>query len=128
MSNDPAYYLAHRARELYGFSERATFTQLRRACRLRGILVHLDPEIDREGWYVDHPQCPLPVIILRRRSRWVLAHELFHAWIEENRTAGIAYAFSDYADDDVERAAERFACLLVGRFTERVQVVLGFER
>lgn len=128
MSNDPSFILAKRARDLYVVSPRATFNELLAICRERRILVIIQLRLEREGWYgkSPDPDCPYPVILLRRRRRWVLAHELFHAWISENIEHGIVYPFSDYADDDVEAAADRFACLMCGSFGEQMQAVLGF--
>lgn len=130
MSNDPAYILAQRAFALYPLSPRATFPELLAICRERGIAVTIDSEIDREGWFTKYrnPETGVwrPLIVLRRRRRRILAHELFHAWITENIEAGITYAYSDYADDDVEAAANRFACLVCGDFGERMQAVLMF--
>jgi len=124
MSNDPAYYHAARLREAFPLSPRATMRELLRVCRQQGIAVEWDPEIDKEGWSVNHPR---PLIVLKRqRCPWVLAHEIFHALIGEALEYGIVFPFSDYADDDVERAAERFACLLCGTFQERAQALLEF--
>ena len=126
MSNDPAYYLAYRARQQYAVSPRATMRELLRICRARGIAVEFRPGLAGPGYFLTQPA---PTIVLKHRNRpWVLAHELLHAWVSENIREGVVYAFSDYADDDVERAAERFACLLCGTFQERAQAVLGFER
>ena len=124
--NDPAFYLAQRARELYAVSPRATMRELLRVCRLRGIDVIRAPELDRPGWFVK--QGSLEVIYLRSWTPWVLAHEIAHSWLSEHIEYGIAYAFSDYAEDDVERQAERFACLLCGTFAERAQALFEFER
>jgi len=124
MSNDPAYYLAQRARDLYALSPRATMRELLRICRERGVAVEWDPELDREGWFVN---CPRPLIVLkRRRCPWVLAHEIAHALLSGSVEYGAVAPFTGFAANDVEAVAERFACLLCGTFQERAQALLEF--
>jgi len=53
-----------------------------------------------------------------------LAHELFHAFACEFIEYGIVYPYSEYADDDVEAAAHRYAALMCGTLPERAAILL----
>lgn len=122
MSNDPAYYLAARTRQLYSVSSRATMRELLRICRLKEIEVEYRSDLHRPGYYMNQPA---PTIILKSRNcPWVLAHELFHHWISENISHGIVYAYCEYANDDVEEAAQRYAALMCGSLMERAVILL----
>jgi hypothetical protein len=107
-NSDPALYLAHRCRHLYGPC--GTRDALRRVALARGLDLYEElPGLQERGVYVETEDGIRAIFTRPRASPHVHAHELAEFLFRDNIAHGVEYDHEDDWLGDIHDAANRVA-------------------